>query len=212
MACSELLELPDNDLWDIVIGRSDEYRAAPATKSWRACAPPERGTTMADKNATLKLPDGKTLDFPVLSGIHRPGRHRHPHALRQVRACSPTTRASCRRRAAARRSPTSTATPGMLLYRGYPIEQLAQHCDFLEVCYLLLNGELPNTQAEGRVRRHRHAPHHGARAAGAPVPGVPPRRAPDGGDGRRGRRAVGLLPRRARHQRSAAPRPSRRSA
>src|SRR5256885_4808975 len=33
---------------------------------------------------------------------------------------------------------------GMLLYRGYPIEQLAQHCDFLEVCYLLLNGELPN--------------------------------------------------------------------
>jgi len=34
----------------------------------------------------------------------------------------------------------------MLLYRGYPIEQLAQHCDFLEVCYLLLNGELPNRQ------------------------------------------------------------------
>jgi len=33
---------------------------------------------------------------------------------------------------------------GVLLYRGYPIEQLAQHCDFLEVCYLLLNGELPN--------------------------------------------------------------------
>ncbi len=33
---------------------------------------------------------------------------------------------------------------GMLLYRGYPIEQLAAHCDFMEVCYLLLNGELPN--------------------------------------------------------------------
>src|SRR4249919_570688 len=33
---------------------------------------------------------------------------------------------------------------GVLLYRGYPIEQLAQHCDFLEVCYLLLNGELPD--------------------------------------------------------------------
>ena len=32
---------------------------------------------------------------------------------------------------------------GILLYRGYPIEQLATHCDFLEVCYLLLNGELP---------------------------------------------------------------------
>ena len=33
---------------------------------------------------------------------------------------------------------------GVLLYRGYPIEQLAEHCDFLEVCYLLLTGELPN--------------------------------------------------------------------
>src|SRR5436190_900454 len=36
---------------------------------------------------------------------------------------------------------------GVLLYRGYPIEQLAVNCDFLEVCYLLLNGELP-TQAQ----------------------------------------------------------------
>ena len=33
---------------------------------------------------------------------------------------------------------------GVLLYRGYPIEQLAVNCDFLEVSYLLLNGELPN--------------------------------------------------------------------
>jgi citrate synthase len=32
---------------------------------------------------------------------------------------------------------------GVLLYRGYPIEQLAEHSTFLEVCYLLLNGELP---------------------------------------------------------------------
>jgi len=33
---------------------------------------------------------------------------------------------------------------GILLYRGYPIDQLAQHSSFLEVCYLLLHGELPN--------------------------------------------------------------------
>ena len=32
---------------------------------------------------------------------------------------------------------------GVLLYRGYPIEQLAEHSSFLEVCYLLMNGELP---------------------------------------------------------------------
>jgi citrate synthase len=35
---------------------------------------------------------------------------------------------------------------GLLYYRGYPIEQLAQHCDFLEVAYLLINGELPTEQ------------------------------------------------------------------
>src|SRR6266496_5540366 len=33
---------------------------------------------------------------------------------------------------------------GVLLYRGYPIEQLAEHSDFMEVCYLLLYGDLPN--------------------------------------------------------------------
>ena len=38
---------------------------------------------------------------------------------------------------------------GVLLYRGYPIEQLAEHSSFLEVCYLLMNGELP-TPAELR--------------------------------------------------------------
>lgn len=35
---------------------------------------------------------------------------------------------------------------GELLYRGYPIEQLAKHCDYLDTCYLLLNGELPNKE------------------------------------------------------------------
>lgn len=33
---------------------------------------------------------------------------------------------------------------GVLLHRGYPIDQLAEHSDYLETCYLLLNGELPN--------------------------------------------------------------------
>src|SRR3982751_4594639 len=34
---------------------------------------------------------------------------------------------------------------GILMYRGYPIEQLAEHSDFLETAYLLLSGELPTT-------------------------------------------------------------------
>ena len=38
---------------------------------------------------------------------------------------------------------------GILLYRGYPIEQLAQKKDFLDVCYLLLNGELANVEEKG---------------------------------------------------------------
>jgi citrate synthase len=33
---------------------------------------------------------------------------------------------------------------GLLYYRGYPIEELAEHCDYLEVAYLLMHGELPN--------------------------------------------------------------------
>ncbi|MDF1646751.1 MAG: citrate synthase [Legionellaceae bacterium] len=37
---------------------------------------------------------------------------------------------------------------GILLYRGYPIEQLAKKKDFLEVCYLLLNGELPTKKED----------------------------------------------------------------
>jgi citrate synthase len=47
---------------------------------------------------------------------------------------------------------------GELLYRGYPIEELATRCDFLEVCHLLLYGELPNVEQKkdfnGRVIKH----------------------------------------------------------
>ncbi|MDE2440117.1 MAG: citrate (Si)-synthase, partial [Betaproteobacteria bacterium] len=47
---------------------------------------------------------------------------------------------------------------GELLYRGYPIEQLAENCNFLEVTYLLKNGELPNakqkTDFENTIKKH----------------------------------------------------------
>ncbi len=47
---------------------------------------------------------------------------------------------------------------GVLLYRGYPIEQLAQSCDFLEVCHLLIYGELPSEKEknnfDGIITRH----------------------------------------------------------
>ncbi|ODS78137.1 MAG: citrate (Si)-synthase, partial [Acidovorax sp. SCN 65-28] len=47
---------------------------------------------------------------------------------------------------------------GELLYRGYPIEQLAENCDFLETCHLLLYGDLPNAAQKAdftsRVTNH----------------------------------------------------------
>ena len=47
---------------------------------------------------------------------------------------------------------------GILRYRGYPIEQLAEHSNFLETAYLLLNGELPNAvqllEWEQSIQRH----------------------------------------------------------
>ena len=47
---------------------------------------------------------------------------------------------------------------GELLYRGYPIEQLAEQCNFLEVTYLLKNGELPNARQkadfENTIKKH----------------------------------------------------------
>ena len=47
---------------------------------------------------------------------------------------------------------------GELLYRGYPIEQLAVNCDYLDTCYLLLNGDLPN--ADQRANFHKRVLNH----------------------------------------------------
>jgi citrate synthase len=96
-----------------------------------------------DKKATLTLPDGNTLEFPVLSGTigpdvvdirtlyNRSGMFTYDPGFLSTASCSSAIT-------------YIDGDAGVLLYRGYPIEQLAEHCDFLEVCYLLLNGELPN--------------------------------------------------------------------
>jgi citrate synthase len=94
--------------------------------------------------ATLTLDDGRSIELPILSGtlgpdvvdmrgIHKLGMFTYDPSF--------TATASC----------TSAITfidgdAGLLYYRGYPIEQLAEQSDFLEVCYLLMNGELPNAQ------------------------------------------------------------------
>ncbi len=47
---------------------------------------------------------------------------------------------------------------GILMYRGYPVEQLAEHSNFLEVAYLVLHGDLPSAaeleQFDSKIRRH----------------------------------------------------------
>jgi citrate synthase len=101
---------------------------------------------MTEKLATLSFSDGKpSVDFPIYSGNEGPD-------VIDVRALYGKTglftydpgfmsTASCR----------SSITyidgdQGILQYRGYPIEQLAETCNFLETSYLILNGELPNKQ------------------------------------------------------------------
>ena len=82
---------------------------------------------------------------------------------------------------------------GILLYRGYPIEQLAEESDYLETAYLILFGELPTAAQLQAWTQRDHAPHDAAREHQEVHGGVPVRRAPDGHLPEHGRRAVDVL-------------------
>ena len=95
---------------------------------------------------------------------------------------------------------------GILRYRGYPIEQLAENSTYLEVAYLLLNGELPNAEQFDDLAPRRHVPHVHPRERPQALPrGLPLRRPPDGHAGLRRRRPLDLLPRRQGHLRPRVP-------
>ena len=85
---------------------------------------------------------------------------------------------------------------GVLLYRGYPIEQLAEESDFLETAYLILFGELPTAAQQQSWIARDHAPHDAAREHQEVHGGVSVRRAPDGDLPEHGRRALDVLSRR----------------
>jgi citrate synthase len=99
----------------------------------------------SNKTATLSYGDGKSIEFPVQSGSIGPdvvdirtlygktGMFTYDPGFLSTASCSS-------------KITYIDGDQGVLLYRGYPIEQLAQNCDFLEVCYLLLNGELPSAK------------------------------------------------------------------
>jgi citrate synthase len=103
---------------------------------------------MNDSNtkATLSFSDGSpSIDFPIYKGTVGPdvidirklygstGKFTYDPGFMSTAACNSSIT-------------YIDGDKGELLYRGYPIEQLAVNADFLETCYLLLNGELPNAQ------------------------------------------------------------------
>jgi citrate synthase len=96
----------------------------------------------APRTATLTI-DGVTTEFPVLTGTIGPD-------VVDIRSLYGKTGAftfdpGFMSTAACKSSITYIdGDKGELLYRGYAIEDLAVKCDFLEVCYLLKHGELPN--------------------------------------------------------------------
>ena len=101
---------------------------------------------MADtsKTATLTI-DGQTYDLPILTPTAGPDviDIRKLYGQAGVFTYDPGFTSTA--------STDSTITfidgdKGELLHRGYPIDQLAAHSHYLEVCYLLLNGELPNAE------------------------------------------------------------------
>jgi len=112
--------------------------------------------TTNTKKATLNV-DGKTVEFPVLSGTVGPEviDISKLYAQTGMFTYDPgfTSTGSCDSKIT-----YIDGDEGVLLYRGYPIEQLAERGDFLETCYLLLYGELPTASQKAdfdtRITRH----------------------------------------------------------
>lgn len=113
---------------------------------------------ISDTKATLSFSDGSpSVDMPIYKGTIGPdvidirklyaqtGKFTYDPGFMSTAACNSSIT-------------YIDGDKGELLYRGYPIEQLAVNCDFLETCYLLLNGELPNAaqkeQFVGTVTKH----------------------------------------------------------
>jgi len=110
---------------------------------------------MADKKAQLMI-GGSTVELPVLTGTVGPD-------VIDVRGLTATgqftfdpgfmSTASCESKIT-----YIDGDKGILLHRGYPIEQLAEKSDYLETCYLLLNGELPSAEEKakfvGNIKNH----------------------------------------------------------
>jgi citrate synthase len=110
-----------------------------------------------ERKATLSIDGQAPVDFPIMSPTHG-------NDCIDIRTLGGKTglftydsgflsTASCKSKIT-----FIDGDKGELLYRGYPIEQLAENCNFLEVAFLLKNGELPNanqkTDFENTIKKH----------------------------------------------------------
>lgn len=110
---------------------------------------------MSDDKAELRVPGKEMISLPILSGtlgpkvidvtgLNRSGLFTFDPGFQSTAACKSNIT-------------FIDGDMGTLLHRGYPIAQLAEESDYLEVCYLLLNGELPNkTQKENFITQIQH--------------------------------------------------------
>ena len=105
---------------------------------------------MTAKNATLTIGD-ETLTLPITSGTLGPdvidvkdvlakGYFTYDPGFMAPSACES-------------KITFIDGDKGILLHRGYPIDQLAEQAEYLEVCYLLLNGELPNAEQKAEFTK-----------------------------------------------------------
>ena len=106
----------------------------------------------ANGSARLNV-GGKDLDLPVLKGALGPDvvDIRKLYGDADVFTYDPgfTSTAACESQIT-----FIDGDKGVLLHRGYPIDQLAEQSNFIEVCYLLLNGELPSAAEYEEFERH----------------------------------------------------------
>jgi citrate synthase len=105
------------------------------------------------KTATLTLPNGQSHQFPILSGTTGPDvidlRKLYDQTDHFTFDPGYTSTGSCESKIT-----YIDGDAGVLLHRGYPIEQLAEKSDFMEVAYLLLKGDLPNGQQKADFEKN----------------------------------------------------------
>ncbi|HNB07780.1 MAG TPA: citrate synthase, partial [Thauera aminoaromatica] len=114
--------------------------------------------TPSDVKATLSFSDGSApMELPIYKGTVGPdvidirklygqtGKFTYDPGFLSTASCNSTIT-------------YIDGDKGELLYRGYPIEQLAENCDYLDTCYLLLYGDLPN--ADQRATFHKRVLNH----------------------------------------------------